>query len=676
MKVRLMYETKIKPEQYKAIEGVLSNSVYNLQNITPAEWNEKYRVMSREITPFPGQFSYERFPYMREIVNRFSPTDPAKKIAFQKGAQVSASTGVIEAGIGYLIDVAPCNVLLLTGHEELSKEAMNEKIDQMLESTNLKKFIKPNTQSRRTGDTSTQKEFPGGILRAGYAGNHKLLRQRSVQVIIVDDFDAAKGFSKESGATSEMIAFRQAAYYSKMKLFMVSTPEVKQTSNIEPAFYEGDQRYYYVPCPLCSSMITLEWEHTIDEHQKAGMTWDVDNKGKLVPNSVGYICPECAGFFTDSHKQEMNEEGEWRPTSDPSEPNYHSYYINALYSPPGMFDWERHVRSYLKAFPPGGSVDESRAQTFYNLVLGKAWEPRGEEPKAVQIQNNTRPYTPGIIPEKISQKDGNGRIVMITCAADLNGKVEDARLDYEIAAWSETGATYSVDVGSIGTFIPREREMQEAPDRLKYTYESGRENSVWPEFTKVIQQVLNTDSGRRMKIMVTGIDAPGQFATQAYQYIDNTTENVIAIKGKDWSKFVEAGRDVPSFKFGKERANLYLAEVNKLKDDLASKMALKWDPFQDSSQPAGFLNFPTPDNGKYTYKDFFSHFESEMRSIKSRPDGSGAVIRWEKKAGNSQNHFWDIFVYQQVVRDVALYWIFKELGQKNYTWSDYVELIT
>lgn len=673
-----MSETRIQPDQYEAIEKLLDNSIFDLKTITPSEWNETYRVMSREITPFPGQFSYDRFPYMREIVNRFDPTDPAKKVAFQKGAQVSASTGVIEAGIGYLIDVAPCNILFLTGHEELSKEAMNEKIDQMLESTNLKRYIKPNTQSRRTGDTSTQKEFPGGILRAGYAGNHKLLRQRSVQVIIVDDFDAARGFTKESGATSEMIAFRQAAYYSKMKMFMVSTPELKATSNIEPAFYEGDQRYYYVPCPLCSSMITLQWEHPgeTEEREKPGITYELNNKGNLKEGSVGYVCPECSGFFTDSHKPWMNENGQWMPTAEPTEPNYHSYHISALYSPPGMFDWERHVRSYLKAFPPGGGVDDSRAQTFYNLVLGKAWEPRGEEPKAVEIQGNTRPYAPGEIPEKLSEKDGNGRIVMITCAADLNGKIEDARLDYEITAWSETGATYSVNVGSIGTFQPREREMQEAPDRARYTYESGRENSVWPHFTEVIQQVFRTDSGKRMKIMVTGIDAPGQFATQAYQFIDNTSDNVIAIKGKDWSKFVEAGRDVPSFRFGKERANLYLAEVNKLKDDLAAKMSLKWDPRQDSSQPAGFMNFPTPDEGKYTYKDFFSHFESEMRSIKTRPDGSGANVRWEKKAGNAQNHFWDIAVYQQVVRDVALYWIFKEMGYKNYTWSDYVSLVT
>jgi phage terminase large subunit GpA-like protein len=657
-------------------ETLLSKAEYNLQTITPADWNEDNRYMSRDVSPFPGPFSYRRFPYMREIVNRFDPADPAKKIAFKKGAQVSASTGVIEAGIGYRIAVAPANMMLLTGHEDLAREAMTEKIDQMLESTGLKKLIKPNVNTKRTGDTATHKEFPGGILRAGFAGNHKLLRQRSLQVIVVDDFDAAKQSSTQSGSTQEMIEYRMAAYYSKMKLFLVSTPELKQTSNIEPAFYQGDQRYYYVPCPLCQREITLQWQHQIDEHEVAGMTWELDNQNNLISGSVGYVCPECGGFFTDRYKQDMNENGVWHPTATPAEDGFVSYHLSGLYSPPGMFDWERHVQSYLRAYPPGGNRDEAKAQAFHNLVLGETYEHEGQEPQANQIQANTRPYQIGEIPESLSQKDGNGKIVLLTCAADLNGKVEDARLDYEILAWSETGATYSIEADSIGTFIAREYELTETPDRYKYTYESSRENSVWPYFDQVISRIFNTDTGRRMKIAVTGIDAPGQFAVQAYTYIDKTNYNVVALKGKDWNKYVEAGRDVPSFRFGKERSNLYLVEVNKLKDDLSMKMALKWDPQQDTTQPAGYMNFPQPEDGKYTYKDYFSHFESEIRSIKTKRDGAGVTIRWEKKSSNAQNHFWDVAVYQIALRDIVMYWVFKQVGKKNYTWADYVKAVT
>jgi phage terminase large subunit GpA-like protein len=658
----------------QAFAELIDEASHNVKTITPVRWNEEYRTMSRDITPFPGPFSFERFPYAREIVNRFDPADPAKKIAFQKGAQVAASTSVIEAGIGYRIDVAPCNMLFLTGHEELSREAMNEKVDQLLQSTGLKQLIKPNTRSNRTGDTATHKEFPGGVLKAGYAGNHKLLRQRSVQVIVVDDFDAAKSVSKESGSTQEMIEFRQAAYYNKMKLFMISTPELKQTSNIEPAFLAGDQRYFYVPCPLCKKELTLMWRHQIDEHEQAGMTWQVDNKGNLLPDTVGYICPNCAGFFTERNKQNIIEAGYWQPTAAPSEPDYVSYFLNALYTPPGMFDWIRHVRSYLQAYPPNGSIDERRAQTFQNLVLGCTYEEAGSEPVAVSIQKNVRPYEVGEIPEALSQKDGNGKIVLLTCAADLNGKIEDARLDYEVLAWSESGATYSVQVGSIGTFIPRESEQKEPQDREKYTYELQRSNSVWPVFEEILGQAYKTDNGRRMAIMASGIDAPGQFATQAYSFLESTNRNVVALKGKDFDNYVKATQDVSTFKFAKERGDLYLVEVNYCKDMLAQKMELNWKPSEDAAQPAGFMNFPQPAGGYYTYKDFFAHFESEQRVVQSKKDGTGVSYRWVKKP-SAQNHFWDIAVYQMALKDIVLYYVFKEIGQKHYTWSDYVNLI-
>ena len=68
------------------------------------------------------------------------------------------------------------------------------------------------------------------------------------------------------------------------------------------------------------------------------------------------------------------------------------------------------------------------------------------------------------IPEKLSVKDGNGQVVLITLASDLNGKMDDARLDYEVVAWTESGANYSIDHGSIGTFIPNQTQRQKDKD--------------------------------------------------------------------------------------------------------------------------------------------------------------------------------------------------------------------
>lgn len=656
---------------------VLEAARWLLSNIKPSEWNERNRSMTTSVSPFPGKFSYNITPYLREIVDCMSPGHPARIIAIMKGAQVGFSTGVIEAAIGWIISENPGNILFLTGHSELSEEAMNGKIDQMIDSCGLRTLIRPNvlrTRNMRTGDTNKSKEFPGGSLVAGGANNHKLLRQRSVRFGFVDDFEAAKSSSKESGSTTRMIEQRFAAYADKMKLFYISTPELKQTSNIEPVYLLGDQRKFHIPCPCCAEYIALEWSLPIegDEKQMAGITWKLDEKNKLIPESVGYTCQKCGGFFDDKKKYELNILGEWRPTAEPSTLGYYSYHLSSLYAPPGMYDWDHYVRQYLEANPINEPQKESLQKTFVNLCLGETYEASGEAPKANDLQKNIRSYEIGLIPEKISERDGNGKIVLITCSCDMNGTEEDARLDYEILAWSETGSNYSITQGSIGTFVPREGSKKNKIDRERWTYEHHRQNSVWTTLEKIISTPLKTDTGRQMLVFITGVDC-GHYTQHAYTYIDKSNCNVVGLKGKDADKYIRFGADISSFKHAKERSKLYLVEVGHVKDGLAEKIKLRWDEGNDDSQPPGFMNYPSPTEGKYSFKNFFSHYESEHCVTVSKP-GEETASRWVKK-GIQQNHFWDVRVYNVVLKDIVVSLVCTTMKIKNYGWTDYVDLV-
>jgi len=115
-------------------------------------------------------------------------------------------------------------------------------------------------------------------------------------------------------------------------------------------------------------------------------------------------------------------------------------------------------------------------------------------------------------------------------------------------------------------------------------------------------------------------------------------------------------------------------EVNYIKDVLAERMELKWDPGNDDMQPSGFLNFPQASDGKYQYKDFFSHYESEKRIVDARPDGTRA-IRWVKKTSNSQNHFWDVCIYNMAMRDIFVDMVGRELKVQKLTWAEYADYI-
>lgn len=659
----------------KQLEDIIEGSRVLLSDVKPSEWNEQHRVMTTDVSPFPGKFTYSRTPYLREIVDTLSSEHPARIIAVMKGAQVGFSTGVIEASIGYIISEDPGNILFLTGHSDLAEEAMNGKIDQLIDSTGLRPMIKPNVlraKNMRTGDTNKSKEFPGGSLVAGSAGNHKLLRQRSVRYGFIDDFDAAKNSTKESGNTTLMIEQRFAAYANKMKLYYISTPELKQTSNIEPVYLLGDQRKYHVPCPCCGELIPLEWEIELDgsDKEKAGITWKTDSSNNLIEESVGYICQKCGGFFTDKHKHEQNLSGVWKPTATPSELGYYSYHLSSLYAPAGMYDWKHYVRMYMKANPPGEKQKEKAMQTFTNLCLGLTYQQAGESPKANELQKNIRPYEVGSIPEKLSLKDGNGVIVLLTCACDLNGTEDDARLDYEIVAWSSTGSSYSISHGSIGTFIPRENSMRVKADRERWSYNHAKPNSVWKSLDQILATTFMTDTGRKMKIFFSGIDT-GHYTLQAYEYIDKTNFLVVGLKGKDIDKYIKYGVDIKTFKPAVERPKLYLVQVNMLKDELASLIRLKYDEGNDEAQPAGFCNFPTPSGGLYLFKNYFAHYEAEQRVIESK-EGEAIAARWVKKSSIVQNHMFDVRIYNMVLRDILVYMVAKELKVKNFDWADYV----
>lgn len=655
------------------LKSLLEKSRFKLSDIKPADWVEAHRVMSSAESNFEGKFSYNLTPYCREIINRFGPEDSAQSIAVKKGAQVGLSQGVLLPIICYYISEHPTNIGHLTGHAELAKESV-ENLDLAIDGCGLRHLIHdPRITSRKSGDTAERKLFPGGKYISGSVTNHKLLAQRSIKVFLIDDFDKGKQSSKESGSTRKLIDWRLVSYGLTSKVGYFSTPELKP-SNIDEVYLLGDQRLYNVPCPCCGVFIPLKWNVEIantDSKELGGITWKVNEAGKLIANSVGYICQECSNFFTDKHKYEMNLAGVWVPTAESSKPGFLSYHISNLYSPTGMFTWEQSVRDYIEANPKDGQVEHLH-KTWVNLCMGEVFEQQGKTPKGNDLQKNCRNYEPGTIPESLSLKDGNGKVIMLTCAADMNGIVEDARLDYEIVGWTESGASYSITHGSIGTFIPRENSMKVKADRERWTYEFNKEKSVWNEFTKIISQLYTTDTARRMQIAYTGLDT-GHYTTFAYNYIDATNLNVVGLKGKDIDKFIIYQKDVQSFHYAKERNKLFLIEVNYLKDLLAQRMTLKWMD-GDGEQPVGFMNFPNPGNNKYGWTNYFEHYESEKWVSEIRASGEIAY-RWVKKTSTSQNHMFDCAIYNMAVRDIFVSIVMDSLKIKNAVWADFVKVI-
>jgi phage terminase large subunit GpA-like protein len=692
---------------------ILEDSVALIKDIRPSVWTEQNLIMKKK--PFEGPFRYDRTPYTREIVDCLDPNHPARVIAVMKGAQIGFSAGVIYPGVLYIMNICPGNTIVTVGDPELIGAAM-EKIDEAIDNSGSRYLIKPQVMRNRnnkSGDTNFQKDFPLGYVRLISADKHKAMRQRDLQYGFLDDYEAIKMASKESGATDDLIEQRFASFSDQMKIFKISTPERAESSNINTAYKKGDQRKYNVECPCCHEPIVLEWKVKIDEKNFGGIVWEPDNHGNVIESSVGYVCQLCAGYFQDRYKDEMLGGGIWVPTAVPRRPDYRSYHINSLYAPLGMYSWYSYAAKYVDI---QAEVDErlkeSRMRTFKNVVEGLPYESETEQVKPGELQQNCRPYLPGVIPEELSIKDGNGRIVLITMACDLNGRMkgfnkaeyDDVRLDYQLYAWAESGARYSFLHGSLGTFVPRENTLadSERKDRERWSYRMNVDRSVWPLLEEIRNRRYMSDTGRPFTVGVCGVDC-GAYTEFAEAYLDwtirRTPENpAVGVRGQKEDKYNRDDVNTKWYDRGRQRTDIYYIRVGLYKELLAKIMAKKW--LQGEDQPPGYMNFPTPGmfvcpskkaayskmgmsydgDMLYSNEGFFKHYEAEKRELVDDKDG-GKLYRWVKTDTAVQNHFWDTDVYNMAERDI----IVNNLGdalrrqgkwtEKDFLWVDYVRYV-
>mgnify|MGYP003345616019 FL=1 len=128
------------------------------------------------------------------------------------------------------------------------------------------------------------KEFPGGVLILTGANSAVGLRSMPIRYLFLDEID---GYPDDAASEGDPVnlAIQRTATFSNRKIFMISTPTIKNYSRIETAFLEGDQRYYYVPCPNCGEFQILKWQN---------VKWP---KGD--PENAYYECKKCKSHWQD-----------------------------------------------------------------------------------------------------------------------------------------------------------------------------------------------------------------------------------------------------------------------------------------------------------------------------------------------------------------------------------------
>ena len=601
--------------------------------LSPADYVESVRYMSKDLTPFPGKFSFKLFPYFVEIVNCFSPDCPIHKVYVMKGNQLGATTAILETVMLYGIGANPSPMLYVLPDESMAKLAMDTKIDRMIDDSGLRGKIAAQTKkaagARNTGDTSFKKEFKGGYLHAvgGRSGNR--FRNFSYKIILVDELDGMSERIKGEGTMEDLAIARSDAYPNTRKIYFGSTPTVEQTSKIFRLYKSGDQRKYFVPCKYCGEMQELQWAvWDEDHHQIGGIVWENDENFQPKLETVGYECPFCHKIMKNYDKAIIMEKGEWRATSLSEEKDARSYHISPIYNPPGMLSWEDLVSLWAKAWDIKNNriKDKETYRSFRNLKQGLPFREQHEQIRREKAMLHRRfGFIRGKVPNQIAVRDAGCPVLIVVCTVD----VQKNNLFVDVKGYSERGVTWTLDFFSI-----------DGP-----TEDYG---GVWNELASYIENtVFMGDDNRNYRIAITLVDS-GHYTEWVYAFCSRFSGGVYACKGTDW---IKNGESYQLFnRKTLEAIGLplaYLINTGKLKDRISRAMnMLNWDEGQ--VQPDWYPNFPDD-----FHDDYFRMFEAEEK-VEEYDKKTNKYLRtvWRAKP-QAPNHAFDTYVYSMAALEIC-----------------------
>ncbi|RMQ45987.1 Terminase large subunit [Pseudomonas cichorii] len=554
------------------------------------EWADEYMRIPRDTgAAEPGKYRTARTPYAREPMRCLSPAHPCKRVITMVASQLM-KTQIALNWIGALIHQSPSNILALLPSLGLAKR-VSGRIGKTINATPVLRERVASPRSRDARNTMDTKEFEGGALYATTAGSAANLSELSARFVYGDEVDRWDVDVDEEGDPIELAETRGSTFGRNAKFYFSSSPTIKGASRIDDLFQTSDQRYYYVPCPTCGHMQTLEWERLL---------YSPDFR------TVHYQCagPDCDVLIEEHHKGDMLDCGEWRSHAE-GDGETVGFHLNALYAPLGWQSWADLAKQYEKARKAQDRGDLEPMQVFYNTRLAKVWDSAQEQTKASVLQARA-------LQEDFVLGTLTAGVLSLTASVDVQAN----RLELMVIGWGVGMERWIVDHQVIMGDPSDDRTWTILDERLKVRY--------WHP------------CGVSLAILAAAVDSGGHHTHEVYQFCRiRRWRNVFAIKGASKSgKPVIAQRpslvDV-TWKGQTERngAELWIVGTDTAKDWIYNRYAFDSGP--------GALHF-----AKDLPDDFFAQCVAE-RKVARHVKGYKRV-EWVKGKAD-RNEALDLMVY-------------------------------
>ena len=198
------------------------------ENLTCAEWADKYYYLSAEGSANPGKYyvataEYQRGPARRAL--RSAVRDSSPGLGVQVG---KTQIGLIF--VGFKVHHDPGPILFVEPTENLSKTVANDRIMPMIRDTPV---LTPLFSSGRKDPMHLN--FPGGVLTSAWASSATELASRAIASAVTDE-ESRPGYDQNpEGDPVGMLRKRLATFPGRRKHLRISSPGLAKTCRITKA---------------------------------------------------------------------------------------------------------------------------------------------------------------------------------------------------------------------------------------------------------------------------------------------------------------------------------------------------------------------------------------------------------------------------------------------------------
>ena len=213
----------------RLIENIVKEVLAPAEDLTVAEWADKYRILSRESAAEAGKWDTNRTPYMKEILMCITDIE-TKKITMMCSAQIGKTEMLLNV-LGRYMHLDPCPILFVQPTVDDAKSFSKERVEPMIRDTTILKKLISKTNKREEG-TVQEKMFPGGYVRFVGANSPSGLASRPIRITLLDEIDRFPLSARKEGDPVKLAERRTNNFYDS-KNIRVSTPTDDATSKIQ-----------------------------------------------------------------------------------------------------------------------------------------------------------------------------------------------------------------------------------------------------------------------------------------------------------------------------------------------------------------------------------------------------------------------------------------------------------